>query len=883
MQSVSVKEKSGYFGNNLLPTRSSKAVAATLAINVILGGVDAHILDSTIGADNVTVRARTDQALIDATAEIAANARTGEDAISLPLFVGNGTLSVGASLALNFIGWTVTEAALAGIDALLGTEFGSDANPWLVRAYCRDSALTAAGDLTVSAESAPLINSTVSNTSTSQNIGLFGVKSTAAGFILASNKVSSGAEAYIKFTGSPGTVGVGGDLTVEASDDAGIYANAKLVVSSVTTNDGGTRFFQQAVNSDISADFESSQGSQAIAFGQRVRLSANFASPTFTASTFGSQVRSVAPNTVVLLDSRYGDTRLTTASGIRLLSRGDTVLVDEGYQVGGDSGVVYKYIGPSGRVDLAGQDYSDDARWLPIGGSAGSVYRYLGASTVSLDLNSLDYSDTDLWAEIGGRSGSVYQYMGEAASLNLSAQNYTDLSYWKPVSNTELFPQGFNITQSPSTAVGGLVVLNDVRSYALAYIENATVTAATVWISAVEQAIIRAAADSTASSSGGSSFTGQGTSLAATGVVTTNRVLSKADAHLKNSDVTTTGDVTLNASNLSEIDATTESASSSGANSVSFQLAFNTIGWLPTNLLFAALDALLGDPTIQGAAFGGPEPAETIAHSSGSDVDAGGAVSISAVSASRITALVANTATSAPAALFGAGGMSVSGVLASSMVNSVVRSYFEDGTLNADNTVPAPPTSLTAGDRVLSSDGHVYEYVGEPRGPPVDLSEAVQLYATNPDWRRIEAISITAADDAEISSETTMYAEVSPTNDAGAGILNKWAGSVLDDYDYTSKSGTKSLVFGNTVRIADDYYTADFEVPALDGATMIVSLPTGAFVRLADDYDGDGGTPGALYRYLGAADPAIDLGARELRDRSALGRGWRHVSLDGDR
>ena len=117
-----------------------------------------------------------------------------------------------------------------------------------------------------------------------------------------------------------------------------------------------------------------------------------------------------------------------------------------------------------------------------------------------------------------------------------------------------------------------------------------------------------------------------------------------------------------------------------------------------------------------------------------------------------------------------------------------------------------------------------------------------------------------------------MYAEVSPTNDAGAGILNKWAGSVLDDYDYTSKSGTKNLVFGNTVRIADDYYTALYEVPKLSGAPMIVSLPAGAFVRLADDFDGDG-TPGALYLYLGAANPAIDLGAENF----ATGALWVEV------
>ena len=49
-----------HFGNNLIPTKSAKAIAATLAINVILGGVDAHIIGSSVDADDVTVQARTD-------------------------------------------------------------------------------------------------------------------------------------------------------------------------------------------------------------------------------------------------------------------------------------------------------------------------------------------------------------------------------------------------------------------------------------------------------------------------------------------------------------------------------------------------------------------------------------------------------------------------------------------------------------------------------------------------------------------------------------------------------------------------------------------------------------------------------------------------------
>ena len=53
------------------------------------------------------------------------------------------------------------------VDTLLGTEFGATEHPWVVQAYARNSGLTASGDLTVSADSSPLINSTVSNTAKS--------------------------------------------------------------------------------------------------------------------------------------------------------------------------------------------------------------------------------------------------------------------------------------------------------------------------------------------------------------------------------------------------------------------------------------------------------------------------------------------------------------------------------------------------------------------------------------------------------------------------------------------------------------------------------------------------------------------------------------------
>ena len=50
---------------------------------------------------------------------------------------------------------------------------------------------------------------------------------------------------------------------------------------------------------------------------------------------------------------------------------------------------------------------------------------------------------------------------------------------------------------------------------------------------------------------------------------------------------------------------------------------------------------------------------------------------------------------------------------------------------------------------------------------------------------------MSASDDAAIDAHTTLYSSVSPTNDAGAGILNQLAGALLDDYDFTSHSGTR--------------------------------------------------------------------------------------------
>ncbi|KPA16218.1 hypothetical protein MHK_003575, partial [Candidatus Magnetomorum sp. HK-1] len=180
-----------------------------------------------------------------------------------------------------------------------------------------------------------------------------------------------------------------------------------------------------------------------------------------------------------------------------------------------------------------------------------------------------------------------------------------------------------NVTSSDSQAFGGIVVRNDLRSSVQSYIQYATINATgDIKITAEESATINANDKSTVTSSGGSAY-GTGKSDAVNGIIATNLVLSKANAFIADSDVTTTaGDLTVDAKNTSAIDATINSSTSSGDKAIGVTLAFNTIGWEAQNILFKALDALLG------TSIGNEQPAETKAYIEDTTLNIAGNVSV---------------------------------------------------------------------------------------------------------------------------------------------------------------------------------------------------------------------------------------------------------------
>ena len=103
-------------------------------------------------------------------------------------------------------------------------------------------------------------------------------------------------------------------------------------------------------------------------------------------------------------------------------------------------------------------------------------------------------------------------------------------------------------------------------------------------------------------------------------------------------------------------------------------LVFNTIGWRPSNLLFNAVDAILGDPLIS-TAFDGQAPFSATASIRGTHVAATGDVTVTATQASRSTPWPATRRSPTPAdGVLTKGsatkGLAGGGLLASNKVNT---------------------------------------------------------------------------------------------------------------------------------------------------------------------------------------------------------------------
>ena len=353
-----------------------------------------------------------------------------------------------------------------------------------------------------------------------------------------------------------------------------------------------------------------------------------------------------------------------------------------------------------------------------------------------------------------GNDGSIYVFLGDEIAgngLDLKELNYTNLDLFKESFETNLIPQGFNVSDSNSQAVGGLIVVNDVRAEVEAYIDGVDVTAedGDIDIQAIENATILATTDGSVISSGGSAL-GSGESMAVNGILATNLVQSMAKAWARGNTLIAQdngsglGNVRVDAQNTSELNATTKGSTQSGDSATGVVLAFNSVGWKSSNILFNSVDAILGDPIISDA-FNGAGNGAVQAYLENVHVDAAGNILVEALANSSIIAHLDNDSTSAASALKGANGSSVGVIIASNKVNSSAQAY-------------------------INNDG----FVNDPADPDIKSGGDVTVRAT---------------DGATIEADTTLKAESTVTNDFGAGVVGGLADSLIDSYGYTTRSG----------------------------------------------------------------------------------------------
>ena len=624
-------------------------LAGTLSANEVLGNVAASIEGSnvTTTAGDVSVSAM-NSSLIDATTEASSKAS------SAATFTGS------ASIAINAIGWDIDDLQNGTLDvelfeALIGsnddindaytmTSTTSDA-----LAYILDSAVDANGNVSVTALSNAQLNATVSNAAESTSSALYvprpgpGVGAVDTSFaisgLISSNKISSSAKAYIQNSTTTLTVEADGNVEVRAEDNAGIFSNAKVVSSSITTSDGGVSVLEDAVSALVGADY----------------------------ITDGSEVTDTDGNTVT-----------------------PTLVLKD-------------------RVHL-----SDD--YVPMGSNADGV------------------------------PGTTYEYLG-TGNPDLLDEDFTDLDFWREITETQLFPEGNNLTSSDSVALGGLIVRNEVAGAVEAYISNVDVDAASgnVLVQAIENASIIATADSAASSSGGSVW-GTGQSLTLNAIIATNLVLTDSRAYIEDSTIDSL-DLTVDAMNTSSLDATNSSLTESGAFALGVTLAFNTIGYDSVDVLRSSVDALLGTE------FAGQTPAAVEAYIVRSTVNATGDISVTADMTATLNARLDASATSAATAFFGASAVATSAVLASNMVATETRAYIDE--------VDTPTAS--------------------------------------------GSVIVSANDEATVEAVTEMVTSATEMNDLGIGVLNDLVDTLLTEYDYSSESGSVALEFGHMVRLASGF------------------------------------------------------------------------------
>ncbi|MEJ8562147.1 LEPR-XLL domain-containing protein [Yoonia sp. GPGPB17] len=837
-------------GGSAWGTGDSIARQGVISTNVARNSAVAEIANSDITANggDVDVKAM-QQTVMDATLNATSN--TGDEGVTV-------------TLAFNSLGYNASNVLFNTIEAVTADptfhRLVDPSNPTSAEARITASDVDATGDVVVDAQSAELLNATVSNTTNSAAGALTGAGGSAFGLIIASNKVLGEAHALIDNAqaGVADTIDAGGDISVTALDKQRHFSNVKLVADSATVNDGGAAVLQETLNDVTAVDWSmNSEPEQktALRFGDLVRVvdgytfSGTPADPDFAAG--GKIMQYMGPSDPLQGASVYdSEGRATT------IETGDYVRVAD---AGAGTVKFFVYDGPTLQTLNGGLPLLD-----------------------GFDISGIDFSGPSApagWTEVTeGINGLPIDGL-----IDLAATDFSDTDYWKETVGSQLIPQGLNMPNagpngedSDSVATGAMFVYNQLVGETTATVKDATLRADDdITVRATLDSQMNATTDAATSSSGGT-VAGTGTSRAISGVVATNLLTGNAVASAQDATLTarvdaadTTGSVTVEALNTVEMNANTSAVVATGDEGYNVLLAFNSMGYDPTNLLFSSFDALAGDPNLANdlAGLDTRNAVEAYAFMTGVTATAADAIIVNAVNEATLTALVNNQTTSAASAFIEASGTAVSVVMSLNKMLSGARAEVNGGQYYAED---GAKVDIKTGDQVIAADGTVYERTG------ADIDDldfgAIDNFEGGTGWTEVtvalasqntldagRAVIVTASDDSIVDADNKMETTTTVVNDGGTSILTGFIESLLGDYSFTTLSGLQLLKTGqqvlagsnssqagkrytytgsNTASAVDlgaiDFGAIDGSVKVLDDANRVTTVETGDYVSVID-------------------------------------------------
>ena len=756
--------------------------------------------------------------------------------------------AVSIEAAFNVIGWSndnfgsLALAALIGTDQLLGTP-----TAYATLAYITSSStVTAGGDVSVTANGNATITATVGDQAAAGNADASATLN--VGGILATNKINTSTEAYIgSAPGATGTLdnssvqATDGTVSVSATDAATLTATSTITLSATASNGG--------VASALSGDYSYTEqsGTQKLHKGDKVRV-LNGTTITFYTYQGTSSTPETGDSITLGTLSQYTNQTLWKTGAAAEASSDSSAAESKAM---GFNFVLNDVRGQALAEINVAPNATPNSGLISGGGAGGISVKSNEAAKITADTES-NLTST------GGGNGSQSSTGGSKAP----DANTTDDASNQPQDG------GSTTTPGGGLALGGAVVTNLVLANSQASIQGATLTAgsAGIIVDAQDNAELDAKTLVASSTGGAGSQKDFDLSIAFNSIgyapenflfnavdaligadYLVNPTPDNATAYISHVIVTSDGgDLNVTAESNEQVNATVSNAASSTTSALADASSTGFGGVLASNKVNGSAIAYIDETGISGTAH----PINITRDLVVTATDTSGIYSnVKLVSAAIVTDDGSgggfNTGLETPPTFTALGDTPDGFTNPQDLVtgNTVaVDAGYDTATYTIALSNPAT-TTLMKGD-VIDDGGDLYRYTGD--GADFDL--------------RTEHAST-------VKTDTTDFTKIGGTSGSSYTYVGSGATQVdLANTDYTGSdwklvpnnftaltggnnavTNTKTVNFGDTVKLDPGYATPDYTVGAVGEGT--VNLLTGDVIQ-------DGST---LYRYTGGGASAFQL------------------------